>query len=160
MQPNLAIIGHIEHHKAQEQAAISSVAMQGRLVKHVLAWECARVVSGDGGAYSGVGLEWRKAQRHVEADVEANAFGGGAFSQNSTTGAGDAADSAETALARANLPSTDAQAGRKGGFMALAFDGIYTYLYVCIYAHIFVGMYISNQRRTKVIIYVCIYVLS
>ena len=47
MQPNLAIIGHIEHHKAQAQAAISSVAMQGRLVKHVLAWECARVVSGD-----------------------------------------------------------------------------------------------------------------
>jgi len=27
MQPNLAIIGHIEHHKAQAQAAISSVAM-------------------------------------------------------------------------------------------------------------------------------------
>ena len=46
---NLEIIGHIEHHKAQAQAAISSVAMQGQLVKHVLAWECARVVSGDGG---------------------------------------------------------------------------------------------------------------
>ena len=49
IHPNLEIIGHIEHHKAQAQAAISSVAMQGRLVKHVLAWECARVVSGDGG---------------------------------------------------------------------------------------------------------------
>ena len=49
--------------------------MQGRLVKHVLAWECARVVSGDGGTDSGVGMEWRKAQRNVEADVEANALG-------------------------------------------------------------------------------------
>jgi len=159
IHPNLAIIGHIEHHKAQAQAAISSVAMQGRLVKHVLAWECARVVSGDGGADSGAGLEWRKAQRHVEADVEDNAFGGGAFSQDSTTGAGDAADSAETALARANLPSKDAQGGRKGGFMALAFDGMYTYVYICIVAYIFVCTYISNQRRTKVIMHVCIYVL-
>jgi len=106
MQPNLAIIGHIEHHKAQAQAAVSSVAVQGRLVKHVLAWECARVVSGDGGADCGVGLEWRKAQRHVEAlYIYIYIYiciyiyiGGGAFSQNSTTGAGDGADSAETAL--------------------------------------------------------------
>ena len=104
-------------------------------------------------------MEWRKAQRNVEADVEANALGGGAFSQDSTTGAGDAADSAETALARANLPSKDAQAGRKGGFMALAFDGMYTYVYICIVAYIFVCTYISNQRRTKVIMHVCIYVL-
>ena len=113
----------------------------------------------DGGADSGVGMEWRKAQRNVEADVEANALGGGAFSQDSTTGAGDAADSAETALARANLPSKDAQAGRKGGFIALAFDGIYMYVYVCIDARIFVGVSISNQRRKKVIMYACIYVL-
>ena len=159
IQSNLAIFGHIEHHKAQAQAAISSVAMQGRLVKHVLAWECARVVSGDGGADSGVGMKWRKAHRNVEADVEANALGGGAFSQDSTTGVGDAADSAETTLARANLPSKDAQAGRKGGFITLAFDSIYMYVYVCIDARIFVGVYISNQRRTKVIMYACIYVL-
>ena len=33
MQPSFAIIGHIEHHKAQAQAAISSVAMQRRLVR-------------------------------------------------------------------------------------------------------------------------------
>ena len=64
-------------------------------MKHVLAWECARVVSGDGGADSGAGLECHKAQRHVKADVKTNAFGGGAFSQDSTTGEGDAADSAE-----------------------------------------------------------------
>ena len=61
IHPNLAIIGHIEHHKAQAQAAISSVAMQGRLVKHVLAWECARVVSGDGGQILGLG--WNGARR-------------------------------------------------------------------------------------------------
>ena len=157
--PNLAFIGHIEHHKAQAQAAISSVAMQGRLVKHVLAWECARVVSGDGGADSGVGKEWRRAQRIVEADVDTSVSGGGAFSQDSTTGAGDAADSAETALARANLPSKDAQSGRKGGFMALAFDGIYMYVYVCMLARIFSSVHISNPRRTQVIMNACIYVL-
>jgi len=159
IHPNLEMIGHSEHHKAQAQAAISSVAMQGRLVKHVLAWECARVVSGDGGEDSGVGKEWRKAQRIVEADVEANVSGGGAFSQDSTTGAGDVDDSAETALARVNLPSKDAQSGRKGGFMALAFDGIYMYVYVCIGARIFVGVHISNPRRTQIIMYACIYVL-
>jgi len=54
--------------------------MQGRLVKHVLAWECARVVSGDGGEDSGVGKEWRKAQRIVEADIETNVSGDGAGS--------------------------------------------------------------------------------
>ena len=31
--------------------------------------------------------------------------------------------------------ATDAQSGRKGGFMALAFDGIYMYVYVCIWTH-------------------------
>ena len=45
-------------------------------MKHVLAWECACVVSGDGGADSGVGKEWRKAQRIVEADIETNVSGG------------------------------------------------------------------------------------
>jgi len=109
--------------------------------------------------HEGRGIPLRKAQRNVEADVEANALGGGAFSQDSTTWAGDTADSAETALARANLPSKDAQAGRKGGFIALAFDGIDLYVYVCIDARIFVGVYISNQRRTKVIMYACVYVL-
>jgi len=43
--------------------------------------------------------------------------------------------------------------------MTLAFDGTHMYVYICIDAYIFVCTYISNQRRAKVITYVCIYVL-
>ena len=102
--------------------------MQGRLVQNIGAWELARVVSGDRGAESGVGLEWRKEERHdLESNVGVEQEGGGVFSQHSTA----SRDDAEIAVASATRKSLDAKdnaAGtRMGTFLALAFDGFFSY---------------------------------
>jgi len=43
---------------AEIHAAVSSVAMSGRLVQFVRCWEMAAVVSGDGREVQGTGLSW------------------------------------------------------------------------------------------------------
>ena len=63
MLPDHTLVGHIESADAQIQAAVSSVAMTGRLVQFVRAWEIAAVVSGDKREMKGDGLWWKKGQR-------------------------------------------------------------------------------------------------
>ena len=58
-----AIEGEIVNKDSKTHAAISSVAMKGRLAQYVLAWEMAAVVSADGRVDRDRGLEWCKADR-------------------------------------------------------------------------------------------------
>jgi len=59
------IMGAINSEKAQDHAAISSVAMGGRLVEHVLAYEISAVISGDGRVEEGKGLTWCEKEREA-----------------------------------------------------------------------------------------------
>ena len=52
---------------AEIHAAVSSVAMSGRLVQFVRCWEMAAVVSGDRRELQGTGLSWCQDERPQEA---------------------------------------------------------------------------------------------
>ena len=62
-QTGVPLVGDIDTDDAKAHAAISSVAMKGRLAQYVTAWEFAAVVSADGREMRGAGLEWCREER-------------------------------------------------------------------------------------------------
>ena len=102
------IVGDITHKKAQLRAAISSVAIAGRLTQFVRAWELAAVVSGDGREGTGSGLAWHPNRQ------EPASRSGGCVSRSSDGGTGSQ-PGAEGASSAAGAGGESAQAGGSQG---------------------------------------------
>jgi len=89
---------------AEFHAAVSSVAMSGRLVQFVRCWEMAAVVSGDGREVQGTGLSWCRDERPQEALEGEPGF---MFPQSSTE-----QTSQDDNVTRMDLSSVDAASTR------------------------------------------------
>ena len=155
MLPDHELVGHIQGADAQLQAAISSVAMTGRMVQFVRAWEMARVVSGDGGEMRGDGLEWQRDARpaHDPCWYAARWAGASGFDSDNRAifertqkiavhqwlfelesqpeadqgGAEDGGRVSEASVRASIEALSSVEAARQGSFLALAFDGTSTW---------------------------------